>query len=191
MSIYSIVLFFHVVGAIGYCLGIGMLLFILVDLRRAQRVEHVQALIHLNDRSAPFSAASAIVLLITGLYMTLTEWSLLTSWILVALVSLILMVPISAVLIAPRRIAMSKQLTREAPDGVVSEDLKRRIDDPVLAVVVQAVATLLLGLIFLMITKPGLLASIIVVAVALLLGVTASLLALRMRRSPQPGMIAR
>ena len=101
MSIYTVILFLHIVGAIGYFLGIGIWLFILLGLRRTQRVEQVRSLIHLNDLSAPFSAASAVLLLVTGLYLALTAWSLLTSWILVALISLLLMVPTSAALIAP------------------------------------------------------------------------------------------
>src|SRR5206468_12397011 len=95
MSIYNIVLFVHVIGVIGYCLGIGMWLFVLVGLRRAQRVEQVRALIHLNDLSGPSSAISALLLLAAGLYLALTTWSLLPRWILVALISLLLMVPTS------------------------------------------------------------------------------------------------
>src|SRR5947209_16511836 len=100
MSIYSIVLFVHVIGTLGYCIGIGILLFILLGLRRAQRVEQVRALMHLNTLSGPFSAISVLLLLAAGLYMALTAWNLLTSWILVALISLLLMVPTSAALIA-------------------------------------------------------------------------------------------
>ena len=162
MSIYSIILFVHVIGAIGYFLGIGILLFILLGLRRAQRVEHVRALIHLNDLSAPFSAASAVLLLVTGLYLALTAWSLLTSWILVALISLLLMVPTSAALIAPRRSAIVKQLAREAPGGELSRALERHLDDPVLTKVCTTVLTLLLGLVFLMTTKPDLVGSLTV-----------------------------
>jgi hypothetical protein len=51
MSIYTIVLFVHIIGAIGYFLSIGSWLFILVGLRRAQRVEEVRALMHVNDLS--------------------------------------------------------------------------------------------------------------------------------------------
>jgi small-conductance mechanosensitive channel len=189
MSIYNIVLFVHVIGAIGYFLGMGILLFILLGLRRAQRVEHVRALIHLNDLSAPVSAASAVLLLVTGLYLALTAWSLLTSWILVALISLLLMVPTSAVLIAPRRSAIVKQLAREAPDGELSEAQERHIDDPVLATVCTTVAALLLGLVFLMTTKPNLVGSLIVIVVALLLGLAAGVLVSRMRRAPEPGMV--
>ena len=189
MSIYSIILFVHVIGAIGYFLGIGIWLFILLGLRRAQRVEHVRALIHLNDLSAPVSAASAVLLLVTGLYLALTAWSLLTSWILVALISLLLMVPTSAALIAPRRGAIVKQLAREAPGGELSQDLKRHIDDPVLATVCTTVAALLLGLVFLMTTKPDLVGSLTVMGVALLLGLAAGVLISRMRRAPEPRMV--
>jgi uncharacterized membrane protein len=189
MSIYNIVLFFHVIGVIGYFLGMGILLFILLGLRRSQRVEHVRALIHLNELSAPFSAASVVLLLVTGLYLALTAWSLLTSWILVALISLLLMVPTSAALIAPRRSAIVKQLAREAPGGEPSRALERHLDDPVLATVCTTVAALLLGLVFLMTTKPNLVGSLIVVVVALLLGLAAGVLVSRMRRAPEPGMV--
>src|SRR5438876_9834179 len=79
MSIYNIVLFVHVIGAIGYFLGMGILLFILLGLRRAQRVEQVRALIQLNDLSGPVSGISVLLLLAAGLYLAITAWSLLTS----------------------------------------------------------------------------------------------------------------
>jgi hypothetical protein len=189
MSIYNIVLFLHIVGAIGYFLGMGILLFILLGLRRTQRVEQVRSLIHLNELAAPFSAASAVLLLVTGLYLALVAWSLLTSWILVALISLLLMVPTSAALIAPRRSAIVKQLAREAPGVELSRALEQHIDDPVLATVCTTVLTLLLGLVFLMTTKPNLVGSLIVMVVALLLGLAAGALVSRMRRSPEPGMV--
>ena len=189
MSIYNIVLFVHVIGAIGYFLGMGILLFILLGLRRAQRVEQVRALIQLNDLSGPVSGISVLLLLAAGLYLAITAWSLLTSWILVALISLILMVPTSAALIAPRRSAIIKQLEREAPEGAISLALERHIDDPILATVCTTVAALLLGLVFLMTTKPDLVGSLTVMGVALLLGLAAGVLISRMRRAPEPRMV--
>lgn len=137
----------------------------------------------LNDLSGPVGAASALLLLAAGLYLALAQWSLLTPWILVALISLPLMVPTSAALITPRRGALVKQLAREAPDGEISTALRQRIYDPVLLSVVQTVATLLLGIIFLMTTKPNLVSSVIVVLVALLLGLAASVLTARYGRA--------
>ena len=95
----------------------------------------------------------------------------------------------TAALIAPRRSAIVKQLAREAPGGELSEALERHIDDPVLATVCTTVLTLLLGLVFLMTTKPNLVGSLIVMVVALLLGLAAGALLSRMRRTPEPGMV--
>jgi Predicted integral membrane protein (DUF2269) len=179
MTVYNLVLFAHVVGAIGYCISIGAWLLALVGLRRARRVEEARALIHVNTLSAPIGAVSALLILAAGPYLALTAWSLLTSWILVALISLLVMVPSSAVLIAPRRGAIVKLLEREAPAGEISPALKQRLRDPVLFGVVQTGAVLLLGLIFLMTTKPDLLVSILTMLVALLLGLALSALGAR------------
>lgn len=185
MSLYNIVLFVHVIGAIGYFLSIGVWLFILVGLRRAQHVEQVRALLHLNDLSGPVGAGSVMVLLISGLYLAFTAWRQQNGWILVALISLILIVSITAVLTAPRRSAIVKQLAHEAPDGALSETLKQHIHDPVLSATFCTVAVLLLGIVFLMTTKPELVSSLIVMAVALVLGLLASLLVSRRRYTPQ------
>ena len=155
MSIYTIVLFVHIIGAIGYFLSIGSWLFILVGLRRAQRVEEVRALMYVNDLSGPFGDGSGLVLLIAGLYLALSVWSLLTSWILVALISLILILPTNAVLIGPRRRALIKQLEHSAPEGKISLVLSQHIYNPILWTTSQTTAVLLLGIVFLMTTKPG------------------------------------
>ena len=189
MSIYTIVLFVHVVGAIGYFLSIGTQLFILVGLRRAQHVEQVRAFIHLNNLSGPFGAGSAVVLLAAGLYLALSAWSGLSGWILVALISLLLIVPTTAVLIAPRRSALVKQLERSAPDGALSLALSQRLHDPILLATLLTVAALLLGIVFLMTTKPELAGSLIVMAVALVLGLLSSLLVSRMRRTQRQEMV--
>jgi Predicted integral membrane protein (DUF2269) len=182
MSSYTIALFFHVSGAIGYCVGIGAWVFSLLVLRRAQRVEQVRILINLTNLAGPFSGICVLLLLASGLYMAFTAWSLRTGWILVALISLILMIPSSAILIARRRSALDR-LAREAPDGALSATLAQRTHDPVLPTVMQTIAALLLGLVFLMTTKPELAISLVVMVVALLLGLASGLLVSRMRRA--------
>jgi hypothetical protein len=177
MSIYTIVLFVHIIGAIGLFLSIGSWLFILVGLRRAQRVEEVRALMHVNDLSGPFGDGSGLVLLIAGLYLVLSAWSL--------LISLILILPTNATLIGPRRGALIKQLERSAPEGEKSLPLWQHIHNPVLWATSQTTAVLLLGIVFLMTTKPDLGGSLTVMAVALVLGLLSSLLVSRRRRTPQ------
>ena len=181
MSPYTIALFFHVSGAIGYFVGIGAWLFILVGLRRAQRVEQVRGLVNLIGLSGPFTGISLLFILVTGFYMAVTAWSLRTGWIDVALISLILMVPSGAALIEPRRRAIAR-LAQEEPDGPLPPALERRTHDPILLTALQTVAALLLGIVFLMTNKPALIGSIIVMAVALVLGVASGVLVSRATR---------
>ncbi len=182
MSFYSIVLFLHVSGAIGYFVGIGTWMFGLSVMRRAQRVEQVRALVHLVGLTSPLFGISVLLLLAAGLYMALTAWSLLTGWIAVGLVSLVLLASLGTALLEPRRRTIDRQ-AREAPDGSLPEALERSVHDPVLLTVVQTLTILLLGVVFLMTTKPSLGGSLIVMGVALLLGLTSSLLVSQRRQT--------
>src|SRR5262245_48095744 len=128
MTVDNLVLFAHVAGAIGYCMGIAMLFLVLVGLRlglrlglrRARRVAEAHTLIYVNNPSGPIGAASAPLILVAALYQALREWSVLTSWVLVALIRLLVMDPTSALLIAPRRGAIVRQVEREASGGEIS-----------------------------------------------------------------------
>ena len=189
MSIYTIVLFLHVSGAIGYFVSIGTWLFCLASLRRAQRVEQVRALTNLAGRLGPLFGISVLLILAAGLYMALTAWSLQTGWIAVALISLILMAPLSTALIEPRRRAIDR-LAREAADGPLPPSLEQSTHDPILGTALQTVAILLLGIVFLMTTKPSLTGSLIVMAIALALGLASGLLVSRTTRTREQDVAA-
>ncbi len=128
MNLYTIALFFHVSGAIGYFVGIGTWLFILV-----------------------------------------------------------LMFPSGAALIEPRRRAIAR-LAQEEPDGPLPQALERRTHDPILLTALQTVAALLLGIVFLMTNKPALIGSLIVMAVALVLGLISGVLVSRATRTREQGV---
>lgn len=185
MSTYTVVLFLHVSGAIGYFVAMGTWLFGLASLRRARRVEQVRALTDLVGRLGPLFGISVLLILATGLYMALTAWGLQTGWIDVALISLILIAPLGTAAIEPRRRAID-QLAREAPDGPLPQSLEQRTHDPVLATAVQTVTALLLGIVFLMTNKPSLAGALIVMAVALALGLSSGVLASRATPSRVP-----
>ena len=182
MSIYTIVLFLHVSGAIGYFISMGVWLFGLVGLRKAQRVEQVRSLSNLISMTGPIFGISVLFILAAGLYMAITAWSLQAGWIAVALITLVLMAPLGTAIIEPRRRALSR-LANEAPDGPLPETLKQSIHDPVLGTSLQTLTTLLFGIVFLMTTKPSLPGSLIVMAVALALGLASGLVFSRLSRS--------
>jgi hypothetical protein len=182
MSTYNVVLFLHVSGAVGYFVAMGIWLFGLANLRRAQRVEQVRVLSNLVGRLGPLFGISVLLILVSGLYMAGTTWGFQTGWIDVALISLILIAPLGTAAIEPRRRAIAR-LAQEAPDGPLPAALELRTHDPVLTTAVQTVTALLLGIVFLMTNKPSLVGSLVVMAIALALGLASGLLTTGRTRS--------
>jgi hypothetical protein len=182
MNIYTVVLFLHIISAIGVCIGISVVLLGVAFLRRAQRVEQVRSTLAFVTPAFPIAGVSMLLLLAAGFYLALSAWSLATSWIAVTLVSLLLIIVLGAGLIGPRMRALV-MATREIPDGSLPSQLSARIHDPVLFTVLLIQALMLLGIVFLMTTKPGLASSIIVMRVALVLGLTLGVLISRLRHT--------
>jgi len=188
MSLYSVALFLHVSGAIGAFISLGIWLFGLAALRRARLVAQVRAIAWLIILASPLMVGSVVLLGLAGLRMALSTWGLATPWIAVSLVSVVLLGPIGAFLLDPRmRTIMA--IAREVPADPLPAALILRTQDPLLVTAATTLATMLLGIVFLMTTKPELVTSILVMGVALFLGLCASLpfWTARRRRVRQPG----
>jgi hypothetical protein len=173
MSLYPLALFVHVSGAIGAFVSLGIWLFGLAALRRARRVEQVRALAWLILVASPLMVL-AVLLGLAGLAMALSAWGLWPPWIAVSLVSVVLVGPIGAFVLDPHMRAILA-LAREVPDESFPADLERWAHDPILGTSAHTLVTILLGIVFLMTTKPALYASILVMVLASALGLVSSL----------------
>jgi hypothetical protein len=169
MSHYTLALFLHVSGAIGAFVSLGIWLFGLSALRRAQRVEQVRAIAWLIIVASPLMVFSVLLIAIAGFNMALSAWGLQTPWIAVAIVSFVVMAPVGPFVLAVRMYTIM-DMVREAPDGPLNSELERRTRDPILGTAAQTLTTVLLGIVFLMTNKPALIASIIVMGIALACG---------------------
>lgn len=174
MSLYPIALFVHVSGAIGAFISLGIWLFGLAALRRARSVEQVRALAWLIIMASPLMVVSVVLIGLAGFYMALSSWGLATPWIVVSLVSVVFIGPIGAFVLDPHMRTILV-MTREMPDGPLPAALVRRTHAPFLATAADALATILLGIVFLMTSKPSLAASILVMAIASGLGLLSSI----------------
>lgn len=176
MNIYSIVLFLHVSGDIGLFIGISVQLLSLMTLRRAKHIEQVRAIIGLITLSEPLSIASALLTIVTGLYMALTVWGWEIGWTTVTLISLIVFLPpLIRGIIEPRMHAIVA-LANDTSDGPLPVSLEIRIHDPILGTALQTLAAVVLGIVFLMTTKPAFAGAITVMIVAMMLGLASGLL---------------
>ncbi|HEY7982889.1 MAG TPA: hypothetical protein VID73_01895 [Ktedonobacterales bacterium] len=169
MSAYNIALFIHVSGAMGYLIAAGIRVFGMAALRRARRVEQVRLLSAVDAWVGPLFGISLLLVLIAGLYMAATAWGFATGWIDVTLVSLLLILVTASPLMESRRRAIAR-LAAAAPDGPIPPALEQRIHDPVLRATVRALPVLLLGIVFLMTTKPPLAGAVVAMVVALAVG---------------------
>src|ERR1700716_4263530 len=152
MTLYSIALFLHVVGALLLFVTLTVEGVALVQLRRAASAELAEgaaAVLGLNRIVGPLSALGV---LIPGLYMTATSWGW-VAWIVVALVSWVLLAVLGGVNgMRSRALARSHAL----PAGI-------RI--PVFLVSWLTRVGIALGVVFLMTVKPGAVAAVLAVLV--------------------------
>jgi hypothetical protein len=174
-SPYNIALFLHISGDIGIFIGIATWLLSLIALRQATNVTQVQTLTGLITLSRPVAVVSALLTIATGLYMVVTVWGWQAGWAIVALAGIIVLLPPLVGVITEPRIHAIIVLAQASPDGPLPSSLMRQIHDPVLGTAVQTMAALVLGIVFLMTTKPAIAGSIGVMAVALVIGLASGL----------------
>src|SRR6266545_2741597 len=161
MSLYAVLVFVHVTSAITLSAGNLISLFGLLALRRSQRVEQVRAILGLLALSEPVSAIALVLTLVAGLTMTVSTWGWHNGWINVALGSFVLLLSMG-VITGTRRGAIAK-LVKEMGDGPLPESVEQRIHDPLLGTAVYLLVALLVGIVFLMTTKPALEGSLIAI----------------------------
>src|SRR5262245_36444571 len=90
MSLYTLLLFVHVSGAICLFIGFGIWLFGSTAIARAVQVEQVYVIANLMLMVRLVVPASAFVVITAGLTMAQIAWGLQTGWIAVALGSLVI-----------------------------------------------------------------------------------------------------
>lgn len=176
---YSIALFVHIVGALGFFVALGLEWTGLSQIRSAVSAEQVHTWMGILERSRGFGFASMFATVITGFYMMVTEVGP-VSWIIVTLGSLVLLIVLAAALTGPRMTAMGRALAMEKTP--LSDTFRRLANQPVLGLSIRIRTAVALGIIFLKAVKPDLGASLLAIGVAMIIGLVSALpLARRVR----------
>jgi len=174
VSIYTVALFVHIVGAIGTFIGVSVWLFAAVALRRAQHVGQVRALTSLIQPSGVVAVVSILLLGTAGLYMAWTAWGVQATWLIVATISFVLLAPLGVFVIDPRLRALAKAVAT-APDGPLPMSLALHTHDPIVGIGLTTYVCVLVGIVFLMTDKPPLAVSIVAMVGATALGLAIGL----------------
>jgi len=171
MSVYSIAIFLHIVGALGIFAAIGLEWAGLSNLIRATDTTQVREWFRLLAAPRTLGGPSALLVLVSGIYMSATRWGH-QGWIIVALVGMVLVAALGGAIAGRRIPAIVREL--QAQSGPVSPTLRQRLDDPALTVSLWTRTALLLGIVFLMSVRPSWAGALAVMGIALLLGIAAS-----------------
>ena len=150
VTLFSVVLFAHIVATLGLFAGLAIEWLILFGLRRPAGPVEARTWIELWPKLGPMTIASAALLIVSGIYLATkaADWS--QGWIQVSLVGLLLIAPLGAV--AGRRM----RAMRDGHAAVAA-----------LGLLISCRTAIALGVVMLMTTQPGLPESVVVIAIAL------------------------
>ena len=163
MSIFSTVLFLHIVGALGVSVALGVEWIGLSQIRKATMPGEIRAILKIVQSTTRFGFASMLSTVITGIYMVLAAvgW---VPWLLVVIGALVLLIVLTRVLTAPRMAAIGRALAMDK--GSVSQTFQNLLNDPMLWISMQTRAAIVLSIIFLKILTPGVGGSLLTIGVA-------------------------
>ena len=172
ISIYSVALFLHIVGALGLFVALGLEWTSLSYLRRAATVEQAREWLSIFNVQRWINPISWLAILIPGFYMAATAWRA-TAWTSIALGSVVLLIVLGVALTGRRMAPIGQSVAAES--GPIPSTLRQRLDDPLLWASLRIRTAIALGIVFLMTVKPDLLGSLLTIGVASVLGVVFSL----------------
>ena len=184
MTLYGIAHYLHVLGAMGIVAALCLEWTLLLRLRTAETVEQASQWLGLASIQRVFGPASLAALLIGGLYMAATQWGG-TGWITVGLLALLLIAALGAYN-GIRLDRIRKSLA--AHTGRLPAELQERIRHPSFVMSIQVRATTLLGVVYLMVARLDLSASLMTIGLAVVVGFASALPAWRRPTAHTPAV---
>jgi len=180
MTFYALILFLHVVAAIGIFVALALEAFSIVSFRKATGAADVRvAIAALRSVPVLFGVSGALVLL-TGGYLAARIGSAGLSWTVPSLVTLVVIGALGGAL-SGRRLRMIRAIQLEGA-GPVPSGLRALLQDPLLVASLRIRLALALGIVYLMVAKTPLAPTLLVLAVAAVAGLVLGALAFRRPR---------
>ena len=173
MSVVSVVLFLHLAGAMALFIAYGIEWTASALFRNAASAEQLRAWLRVFKVSPPLAGAGLGVLLLSGGYLASLTGAMKQGWIPATLIGIFLALALGFALILPRM----KRIRAALPAGnePFSSTLRAAITDPLLLTAIRTRFMLATGIVYVMAAKPSFEASLLALAVAIVLGVLFSI----------------
>jgi hypothetical protein len=172
MTLYSLVLFAHIMAVLAMFACLSLEVLSLSRLRRASTLSDVQLWIEPVPSLSRIALGSLLIILLTGLYLTIQMSSFGQWWLKVTIAAFLLMAPLGAV--TGRRIRYMQRLS--ANGQMNQSELLSLMRQPFLKISLAIRIAVFLGIVLLMTAKPELPESLAIVVGSFVLGLAAALL---------------
>lgn len=181
MTLYSLVLFVHITAALGMFAALSFEVLSLFHLRRVSTLAEARRWIESVPGLPMIAVGSLLVILFSGVYLTVKMSAFGMAWPKVTIGAFLLMAPLGA--LSARRSRTVRRASAEA--RAFNSELFQRLQDPIpiLKISLGIRIAVFLGIVLLMVAKPELWESISIMGIAILLGFLSSLLAWRGNRA--------
>lgn len=173
MSYYTIALFFHIIGALGFFVSLALEWMSLQQLRHATTVEQVHEWSKRSTVVRRVGIAAMVIILVFGFYMMAVA-NIGAAWLIVGFGMFVLLIILAVALTGPRLGVIKR--TVKVGDGLVSPALFQLLHHPILWVSIQIRLAIALGVVFLMTVKPGLSGALVTAGVSAVIGLASTLL---------------
>jgi len=169
MNLYHNVLFVHIVSALALFLGYGLEWTVSALLRHSSTTDQARAWLRVYRVSPILTGAALVVLILSGGWLAALTGGMYHAWLIVSVAGIVVALLIGFALILPRVQAIRGAL----PEGSLplTPEALLQLQSGVLPTLIRVRVLLAVGIVYLMTTKPPLGASLIVLAVAMVLGV--------------------
>lgn len=182
---YTLALFVHVLGVIGFFITVGLVDVSYVRMRRAVTIEQLREWVSAAQFAGKSIVFTSLVVVIPAVYMVIVAWQFTTPWVAASLITVIALAILGAT-VSGRTIERIAAMTKTASPGPIPHELRVALAAPHLWLVEGARMTLLIGIVFLMTVKPDLLGSLLTLTIMLLLGLITGLFS---HNAPAPSLV--
>jgi hypothetical protein len=169
---YLILHFLHLVGALGMAAAYAVEAAGLVGMRRSTTGDDARAWFQTRRWVLVLGPSSIGLVLATGIYTIVVAWGW-AGWIDVSLASLVAVAVIGGLLTGIPMARIGPSIERTV--GALPEDLQRDSGSRVLAISMTTRVAITIGIVFLMVRKPDMVPSVMVIGLAAAIGVGAGL----------------
>lgn len=174
MTAYEIALFIHFLGLITLFGAFVLMQRGGARVRQAATVGELRLWLGLLQTTRPMFPASSVFLLASGLYMTADVWTFETPWVVVGIVSVVAFAVVGPTVVG-RGLGAIGAAAATAGEGPVPAELTERIAEPRPWIAMSAMNGAAIGLVWIMVTKPGWAGAIgVVLGLALVGGIIGS-----------------